>query len=79
MANGDCKDKYFYCGDRDDSKLDFVGLYKECPVKNPDDVGENDFDFGMFTDALESGMVLDITDFKVKLSYCFWWGFLNLR
>ncbi|XP_050278801.1 cyclic nucleotide-gated ion channel 1-like isoform X3 [Quercus robur] len=78
MTNGDCKDKYFYCGDRDDSKLDFVGLYKECPVKKPDDVGENDFDFGMFTDALKSGMVLDITDFKVKLSYCFWWGFRNL-
>ncbi|KAL7229935.1 hypothetical protein ACSBR2_008477 [Camellia fascicularis] len=35
------------------------------------------FDFGMFLDALQSGVVGSI-DFPQKFFYCFWWGLRNL-
>ncbi|GLT53352.1 hypothetical protein SLA2020_266300 [Shorea laevis] len=35
------------------------------------------FDFGIFLDALQSGVV-ESTDFPQKLFYCFWWGLRNL-
>ncbi|KAF3958704.1 hypothetical protein CMV_016413 [Castanea mollissima] len=72
-----CEDKYLYCDDEEHKN--FTSLYENCRYKKPDDI-ENltDFNFGMFTDALKSGMVLNSTRFRVKLSYCFWWGFRNL-
>ncbi|KAK7835763.1 cyclic nucleotide-gated ion channel 1, partial [Quercus suber] len=36
------------------------------------------FDFGIFLEALQSG-VLESKDFPQKLFYCFWWGLQNLR
>ncbi|XP_050364413.1 cyclic nucleotide-gated ion channel 1-like [Argentina anserina] len=45
-----------------------------CP-KNPPDATV--FDFGIFLDALQSGM-LESTDFPQKLLQCFWWGLRNL-
>jgi cyclic nucleotide gated channel len=36
------------------------------------------FDFGIFLDALQSGVV-ESRDFTDKLFYCFWWGLKNLR
>nr|XP_023908000.1 cyclic nucleotide-gated ion channel 1-like [Quercus suber] len=70
-----CEHKYLYC---EESKS-LTSVFENCPYKKPDEI-ENlmDFNFGMFTDALKSGMVLEKTRFRVKLSYCFWWGFRNL-
>lgn len=36
------------------------------------------FGFGIYTDAIESGVV-GSADFIHKISYCFWWGLQNLR
>ncbi|XP_062091417.1 cyclic nucleotide-gated ion channel 1-like [Humulus lupulus] len=47
-----------------------------CPFINPDDVNGT-FNFGIFTDALKSG-VIESTDFSSKFFYCFWWGLRNL-
>ena len=62
------------------NEKNFTSLYENCRYKKPDDIDNlTEFNFGMFTDALKSGMVLKSTRFRVKLSYCFWWGFRNLR
>lgn len=37
------------------------------------------FNFGIYSDALESGVVDDSADLVQKISYCFWWGLQNLR
>ncbi len=36
------------------------------------------FDFGIFLQALQSGVV-ESTDIPQKILYCFWWGMQNLR
>ncbi|KAK7814691.1 putative cyclic nucleotide-gated ion channel 10, partial [Quercus suber] len=66
-----CEHKYLYCDDEE--RKSFTSVFENCRFKKPDDI-ENltDFNFGMFTDALKSGMVLKSTRFRVKLSYCFW-------
>ncbi|KAL0009004.1 hypothetical protein SO802_010506 [Lithocarpus litseifolius] len=71
-----CENKDFYCGDHRNES--FAHLYYECPFIKPDDIENTTvLNFGMFTDALKSGMV-ETKDFQVKLVYCFWWGFRNL-
>ncbi|KAM5573987.1 hypothetical protein ABKV19_013486 [Rosa sericea] len=45
-----------------------------CPI-NPQNATL--FDFGIFLDAIQSGM-LESTDFPQKLFQCFWWGLRNL-
>lgn len=45
-----------------------------CPI-TPD--GSGPFDFGMFLNALKSGIV-QTTDFPKKFFFCFWWGLQNL-
>ena len=58
----------------------FKCLNESCPHTKPDDIeNATGFDFGIFTDVLKNGLVLHTADFKVKLSYCFWWAFRNLR
>ncbi|WVY90127.1 hypothetical protein V8G54_035641, partial [Vigna mungo] len=49
-------------------------LNTSCPIQNED---KNLFDFGMFLDALQSGVV-ESRDFPQKFFYCFWWGLKNL-
>ncbi|KMT16062.1 hypothetical protein BVRB_3g052330 [Beta vulgaris subsp. vulgaris] len=49
-------------------------LEEFCPIKS-DNSGP--FDFGMFLNALTSGVV-ETTDFPKKLLFCFWWGLQNL-
>ncbi|XP_048132662.1 cyclic nucleotide-gated ion channel 1 isoform X2 [Rhodamnia argentea] len=49
-----------------------------CPLVEPDDITNSTvFNFGIFIDALQSGVV-ESKDFPKKLSYCFWWGLRNL-
>ncbi|GMJ00950.1 cyclic nucleotide-gated channel 13, CYCLIC NUCLEOTIDE-GATED CHANNEL 13 [Hibiscus trionum] len=53
-------------------------LNASCPFINPDDIkGSGAFNFGIFVDALESGVV-ETWDFPKKFFYCFWWGLRNL-
>lgn len=68
-----CRHASLYCGD------DHTGfktlLNDSCPIQQPD---PELFDFGIFLDALQSGVV-ESTDFPQKFFYCFWWGLQNLR
>ncbi|XP_009783793.1 cyclic nucleotide-gated ion channel 1-like [Nicotiana sylvestris] len=48
-----------------------------CRLLKPEEIQENDFDFGIFRDALQS-RVVQRRNFWSKLSYCFWWGLRNL-
>lgn len=54
-------------------------LNTSCPLINPDDLKDpKHFNFGIFFDALESGVV-ETMDFPKKFLYCFWWALRNLR
>lgn len=53
-------------------------LNSSCRLLKPEEIQENDFDFGIFRDALQS-RVVQRRNFWSKLSYCFWWGLRNLR
>ncbi|XVE73721.1 hypothetical protein DITRI_Ditri11bG0141400 [Diplodiscus trichospermus] len=53
-------------------------LNTSCPFIKPDDIKDPEvFNFGIFIDALESGVV-ETWDFPKKFFYCFWWGLRNL-
>lgn len=62
-----------YCGS------DIVGQNKflndSCPVFESD---PKRFNFGMYFDALNSGVVEMKTDFLPKIFYCLWWGLRSL-
>ncbi|XP_027103587.1 cyclic nucleotide-gated ion channel 1 isoform X1 [Coffea arabica] len=49
-------------------------LNDSCPIQTPDTTR---FDFGIFLNALQSGIV-ESMDFPRKFFYCFWWGLQNL-
>ncbi|XP_024438187.1 cyclic nucleotide-gated ion channel 1 isoform X2 [Populus trichocarpa] len=53
--------------------LSFLDNY--CPIITPN---ETVFNFGIFLDALQSGVVSSSMDFPQKFFYCFWWGLQNL-
>ncbi|KAK9103862.1 hypothetical protein Sjap_021116 [Stephania japonica] len=68
-----CKTSTLYCGD--DSKTGGNPfLNATCPYKKSDN---GFFDFGIYLDALQSGVVQS-GDFPQKLFYCFWWGLRSL-
>lgn len=71
--------KFLYCGEnRNSSEIDLI-LEKSCQLINPDDITNSTiFNFGIFTDALQSGAV-EKRNFVQKFFYCFWWGLRNLR
>ncbi|EOX95728.1 hypothetical protein QUC31_005189 [Theobroma cacao] len=68
-----------YCEDKSEINYDLVRLLNtSCPFTNPDDITDPKvFNFGIFIDALESGVV-ETWDFPEKFFYCFWWGLRNL-
>ncbi|CAN8286089.1 unnamed protein product [Cochlearia groenlandica] len=55
-------------------------LNTSCPLIDPDDIISQDvFNFGMYIDALKSGIVEKYPeDFPRKFFYCFWWGLRNI-
>ncbi|CAJ2674583.1 unnamed protein product [Trifolium pratense] len=69
-----CNKADMYCNDRGGFKLISKFLNDSCPILEED---KNKFDFGIFLDALQSGVV-ESRDFTEKLFYCFWWGLKNL-
>lgn len=71
--------RYLYCGEDRDGKSVPSKLNASCPFIDPK--GNKDtvqFDFGIYADALTSGIV-EFNDFSSKIVYCFWWGLRNLR
>ncbi|KAM1070299.1 hypothetical protein ACFX13_002163 [Malus domestica] len=71
-----CSHKDLYCDTVSPnafSKITF--LNSSCPIQDED---KTQFDFGIFLDALQSGIVESSTDFPQKFFYCFWWGLRNL-
>ncbi|KAG6745616.1 hypothetical protein POTOM_050114 [Populus tomentosa] len=71
--NPGCKRELLFC-DRD-VVGDVTFLDDYCPIQTPN---ETVFNFGIFLDALQSGVVLSSMDFPQKFFYCFWWGLQNL-
>lgn len=49
-------------------------INQSCPIQT---ANETIFNFGIFLDALQSGVV-ESTNFPEKFFYCFWWGLRNL-
>lgn len=67
-----CVSNSLYC---DVSPGNNAFLNTSCPTVGGDNPP---FDFGIFLDALNSGVV-ESMDFPQKFFYCFWWGLRNLR
>lgn len=67
-----CVRDMLYCGNQAGVNKTF--LDDICPVQNPNTTV---FNFGIFLDALQSGVVAS-NDFPRKLFFCFWWGLRNL-
>ncbi|WZZ41657.1 hypothetical protein YC2023_037916 [Brassica napus] len=71
-----CELRFLYCDGNNNVINDY--LTTSCPFINPDDItNSTTFNFGIFTDALKSGIV-ESDDFWKKFFYCFWWGLRNL-
>ncbi|XP_043813126.1 cyclic nucleotide-gated ion channel 1 isoform X2 [Manihot esculenta] len=68
----DCIRDYLYCGPNKGNNAAFLNV--SCPVQTPNTTR---FDFGIFIDALQSGIVAS-DNFPKKFFYCFWWGLRNL-
>ncbi|KAL2345899.1 hypothetical protein Fmac_007184 [Flemingia macrophylla] len=71
--------KYMSCslGSERDAVLPL--LNRTCSFVDPDKITDRDtFNYGIFFDALNSGVVESTTDFPQKFFYCFWWGLRNL-
>ena len=72
-----CDSTYWYCGNH--RRENYTFLTESCPFIQPDQIQNSSvFNFGIFTDALDSGVV-ESTYFRRKFFYCFWWGLRNLR
>ncbi|KAH1079566.1 hypothetical protein GLYMA_19G255500v4 [Glycine max] len=70
-------EEYLSCGHGDQNV--FQLLNKTCSFIDPDKIiDKNTFNFGIFFDALDSGVVESTTDLHQKFFYCFWWGLRNL-
>jgi cyclic nucleotide gated channel len=70
--NPPCISKLLYCDPETAGGNAF--LNESCPIQTPNTTL---FDFGIFLDALQSGVV-ESQDFPQKFFYCFWWGLQNL-
>ncbi|XP_022757541.1 putative cyclic nucleotide-gated ion channel 13 [Durio zibethinus] len=79
-AIGSGKERALYC-DRDSTTINTTSvslLNSSCPFTNPDNIKDPKvFNFGIFIDALQSGVV-ETSEFRKKFFYCFWWGLRNL-
>ncbi|KAI5423819.1 cyclic nucleotide-gated ion channel 1 isoform X1 [Lathyrus oleraceus] len=71
------RESYLGCGRQNESV--FKLLNSTCLLVDPDSVNDtNTFNYGIFFDGLQSGVVDSTTDFPQKFFYCFWWGLRNL-
>lgn len=71
-----CIHAYLYCSGGEDNSQYLIG---SCPLMDPEEIKNSTvFNFGIFAEALQSGVV-ESMDFPKKFFYCFWWGLRNLR
>ncbi|KAK4483526.1 hypothetical protein RD792_010723, partial [Penstemon davidsonii] len=76
INNQSCNLNDLYCGGRRFGDTSF--LNSSCPLLQPNEIhGPDDFDFGIFLDALQS-RVAEHKYFVRKFFYCLWWGLRNL-
>ncbi|XP_050259645.1 cyclic nucleotide-gated ion channel 1-like [Quercus robur] len=71
LHQGGCVQGSFNCDHRFGN---LSALHDFCPI---DSTNTSTFDFGIFHEALKSG-ILESTDFPKKLIYSAWWGLRNL-
>ncbi|WJX85700.1 Cyclic nucleotide-gated ion channel 1 [Trifolium repens] len=68
---------YLGCGPRNQTV--FQLLNTTCTFVDPDEIKDTKtFNFGIFSDALQSLVIDSTTEFPQKFFYCFWWGLRNL-
>ncbi|KAJ8528079.1 hypothetical protein K7X08_015530 [Anisodus acutangulus] len=78
--NATCNTDFLYCGNQDMtgynawSSISGSVLNEACPFGDGDNPP---FDFGIFKQALSSGIVFSMK-FVTKYCYCLWWGLQNL-
>nr|GMD64898.1 cyclic nucleotide-gated ion channel 1 [Ipomoea batatas] len=79
LHGGSCDIDFLYCTKLGRRGGDFSTsfLNTSCPLLEPENLKPDDFDFGIFLDALKSNVV-EKRYFWSKLFYCFWWGLRNL-
>ncbi|KAB2600822.1 cyclic nucleotide-gated ion channel 1-like [Pyrus ussuriensis x Pyrus communis] len=71
-----CKNS-LYCN-RDTGASFVANKNASCPFIDPGDIKNSSvFNFGIYYDALASGVV-ETRDFPKKFLFCFWWGLRNL-
>ncbi|XP_042960441.1 cyclic nucleotide-gated ion channel 1-like [Carya illinoinensis] len=70
-----CTLNSFNCDDHVHSSGNYTFLNDYCPVETKD--GRMPFDFGIYLDAIKSGIVAS-RNFPEKILYCSWWGLRNL-
>ncbi|KAL5061277.1 hypothetical protein RYX36_032881 [Vicia faba] len=71
------RESYLGCGRK--SETVFKLLNSTCLLVDPDNINDtNTFNYGIFFDGLQSGVIDSTTDFPQKFFYCFWWGLRNL-
>ncbi|CAM8959946.1 unnamed protein product [Rhodiola kirilowii] len=75
-----CKKDFLYCGHQNLDGYDtWRNMSKDVFNTSCIPTDENPpFDFGIYLQALQSGIVLSTTDFVSKYCYCLWWGLQNL-
>ncbi|BAT78803.1 Cyclic nucleotide-gated ion channel 1 [Vigna angularis] len=73
-GNSTCNTEAMYCDNHQVLGSISVFLNASCPIL---DQNTTLFNFGIFLDALQSGVV-ESRDFPQKFFYCFWWGLRNL-
>ncbi|KAL9409861.1 hypothetical protein AB3S75_048148 [Citrus x aurantiifolia] len=71
--NTGCHHRSFYCEDMISTR-DYTFLNDFCSIKSGN---TSDYNFGLYNDALESGIV-EVTNFPKKLLHCLQWGLQNL-
>ncbi|KAF2601208.1 hypothetical protein F2Q70_00024348 [Brassica cretica] len=70
-----CVHANLYCSGAEDNSQYLIG---SCPLMDPEEIKNSTvFNFGIFAEALQSGVV-ESMDFPKKFFYCFWWGLRNL-
>ncbi|PRQ58947.1 putative Ion transport domain-containing protein [Rosa chinensis] len=72
-SDNECKPSTFECHDHPTSR-NITLLNVACPISP---ANEDVYDFGIFLDALQSG-IAGSKDYLQKLTNCFWWGLRNL-
>ncbi|PRQ60443.1 putative potassium channel, voltage-dependent, EAG/ELK/ERG [Rosa chinensis] len=72
-----CQPGAFSCREPRNRLRTIPSLDKECPINLSEEMKGKPFNFGIFADALDYGLVQS-TDFPQKFLNCFWWGLRNL-